>query len=429
MMAAISIEGFLTWIYDVPIESLILFLFFPIIIEFSRYFGKVIFLGIYNLQNSKNKFEKPLLPPILKPKITIMIPAHNEEYGIQKSIESVINNEYTNKEIIVIDDGSTDNTYEIAKKYHDKGLIKIVHRDDASGSKAQALNYGSMYATGSIILVIDGDSQLDKYSLNEAAKCFHEDKDISAISGNLKVLTGDDGVKNILTKMQDYEFLTSVDLARRFTTVFNIIMVISGAIGAFRKDVFEMVGKYDVDTIGEDFDLTLKINKLGKIIKFSHKTSIHFYCPNNIRALIQQRIRWSHAQIQTLLKHKDVLWKSKYRTGFRLAIMDMWIMDVLINFAWIGSISLLVGFLLISQFHELEFIAIDEIIYLSILIFPIYFISELIQFLYAIHVSGRKQSLSLIWLIPLMIFVYRPLIRIITIRGHIGALLGSKISW
>ena len=428
-MTGVSIEGFVIWVYDIHIETLILFLFFPIIIEFSRYFGKVIFLGIYNLQNSNTKITKPLSLTISKPKITIMIPAHNEEYGIQNSIESVINNKYQNKEIIVIDDGSTDNTYAIAKKYSDKGLINLIHRDDSSGSKAKALNYGSLYATGSIILIMDADSQLDPESLNEVAKCFCADSDVLAVSGNLKVLSGDAGIVNMLTKMQDYEFLTSVDLARRFTTIFNIIMVVSGAIGAFRKDVFDMVGKYDTDTIGEDFDLTLKINKLGKIIKFSHNTSIHFYCPNNIRALVKQRIRWSHAQIQALLKHKDVLWKSKYRPGFRLAILDMWIMDVFVNFAWIGSFVLLFGLLLISQFYELEIIAADEIIYLSILIFLIYIISELTQFLYAIHVSGRAESLQLIRMIPLMIFVYRPLIRIITIRGHLGALLGNKINW
>ena len=426
-MIEVSVEGFVYWISTIQIETLFLFLFFPIIIEFSRYFGKVIFLILYNLKNSKNKIKKSL--PSAKPKITIMIPAHNEEYGIENSIESVIKNEYQNKEVIVIDDGSTDNTYVIAKKYSDKGLIKLIHRDEASGSKAKALNYGAEYATGSIILIVDADSQLDSDSLYDAVKCFDEDSDVLAVSGNLKVLSGDAGIVNTLTKLQDYEFLTSVDLSRRFTTIFNIIMVISGAIGAFRKDTFERVGKYDNDTIGEDFDLTLKINKLGKKIKFSDKTSIHFYCPNSIRALTRQRIRWSHAQIQTLLKHKDVLWKTKYRIGFRFALLDMWIMDVFVNFVWIVNVIFLLGFLLISQFYDLDLIPLNDIIYLSILIFLISIISELTQFLCAIHISGRTESFSLIKMIPLMIFVYRPLIRIITIRGHIGALLGTKINW
>ena len=189
-----------------------------------------------------------------------MIPAHNEESGIKASIEAALKTNYKNKEIIVIDDKSTDKTYAIAKEFSDRGLIKLLHRKQASGSKASALNYGFAYATGDLILCMDGDTLLDADSLNHAIGYF-DDKDVKAVSGNVKILSGDDGVVNTLTKAQTYEYLIAIELGRSFTSVFNILLVISGAFGVFRREIFSGTGKFDKDTITEDFDLNPKGTK------------------------------------------------------------------------------------------------------------------------------------------------------------------------
>ncbi len=197
-------------------------------IDYLRLIFKLIFsptLWISEKIKSKpksviNKYEK----------ITILIPAHNEEFGIKESIESALNTDYPNKEIIVIDDGSTDGTHLIAHKYAEKGLIKLLHCDTASGSKATALNYGVNYATSNYVICMDGDTQLDKNALKNTVGYFDDDE-VVALSGNVKIIAGDDGKTNTLTNLQKYEYMVAIELGRRFTSFFQILLVISGAFG------------------------------------------------------------------------------------------------------------------------------------------------------------------------------------------------------
>ena len=119
-------------------------------------------LHFFPLSWLREKSKKKISMNVPYSRITILIPAHNEEYGIKESIESALATDYPDKEIIVIDDGSTDDTHLIASKFAEKGLIKLIHRDTASGSKATALNYGANYATGNYFVCMDGDTKLDK---------------------------------------------------------------------------------------------------------------------------------------------------------------------------------------------------------------------------------------------------------------------------
>ena len=283
------------------------FIAFPLTFDYVRTIFKILFLSLFL---SKKKKTQKLPSTSTNKKITIMIPAHNEESGIKSSIEAALKTKYKNKEIIVIDDKSTDNTYAIAKEFSDKGLIKLLHRKQASGSKASALNYGFAYATGDLILCMDGDTLLDKNSLDHAVAYFN-DKEVKAVSGNVEILSGDDGIVNTLTRAQSYEYLIAIELGRSFTSIFNILLVISGAFGVFRREIFSGTGKFDKDTITEDFDLTLKVRKTKGKIPFVKDSIARTYCPNNWRAWIKQRQRWAHGQMQTLKKHKDLMLSSK----------------------------------------------------------------------------------------------------------------------
>jgi len=108
---------------------------------------------------------------------------------------SILENQYPNKEIIVIDDYSTDDTYEQALPFQKRGLIKVVKRTIGKGSKSGAINYGSMYATGDYIMVMDGDTLIQKDALDEIAK-YLDLPNIVAVSGNVRILSGDAGIIN-----------------------------------------------------------------------------------------------------------------------------------------------------------------------------------------------------------------------------------------
>jgi cellulose synthase/poly-beta-1,6-N-acetylglucosamine synthase-like glycosyltransferase len=423
-IARISLDSFIDWMqHYLPVFPFIaLILIFPITFDYIRSIFKLLFFPILWLSK---KSENNLSHRNTNKKVTILIPAHNEEFGIRESIESAIATDYTNKEIIVIDDGSKDDTYLIAYKFAEKGLIKLIHRDTASGSKATALNYGANYATGDYIVCMDGDTRLDKNALKNSIPHF-DDEDVVALSGNVKIVSGDDGVNNTVTNLQKYEYMVAIELGRRFTSFFGILLVISGAFGIFKKNLFRDVRTFDNDTLTEDFDLTLKFRKTKGVIRFVGNSIAYTYCPNTFSVWIRQRNRWAHGQFQTLLKNKNIL-TSKFSFRDKISFLDMFVLDVLLALMFpVGLVVL--GIISVTLYFE------DN---LHILVYPLLFamisflILEVLIFLYAVGHSqqGKSSSIKLIYLAPVMTFFYRPYLKMINLRGYVRAYFKRQSSW
>ena len=423
-VARISLHSFVDWMqYYLPVFPFItLILIFPLTFDYIRSIFKLLFFPI--LWMSK-KSENMGSNQNFNKKVTILIPAHNEAFGIQKSIESALATEYVNKEIIVIDDGSTDDTYLIAHKFAEKGLIKLIHRDTASGSKATALNYGANYATGDYVVCMDGDTRLDKNALKNSISHFDDDK-VVALSGNVKIISGDDGVNNSVTNLQKYEYMVAIELGRRFTSFFGVLLVISGAFGIFKKNLFRGVHTFDNDTLTEDFDLTLKFRKSNGVIRFVGNSIAYTYCPNTFSAWTRQRNRWAYGQFQTLLKNKNIL-TSKFSFRDKISFLDMFVLDVLL--ALMFPVGLVVmGIISITLYFE------DN---LHVLVYPLLFtmisflILETMVFLYAVAHSYRNKSsnLKLFYLAPVMTFFYRPYLKMVNLRGYVRAYFKIQSSW
>jgi cellulose synthase/poly-beta-1,6-N-acetylglucosamine synthase-like glycosyltransferase len=409
-----SVNGFFFWLHSLSFWDYLKILLFPIIVDFSRSFGKSTFLLLHSIkERKKQKLRKNFQPNY---KISLLIPAHNEEAGIRHALDAAINTSYKNKEIIVIDDGSTDNTYNIAQEFAKKGLIKLLHRDQSSGSKAGALNYGTAYATGDIIMCIDADTLIERKSLEEILKYFVDDK-VAAVSGNVRIMSGDNGVKNLLTRIQSYEYLITMEMGRRYNAILNSLLIISGAFGAFRKEIFSGIGMYDKDTITEDFDLTVKVRKTGGKLQFATEAVSWTYCPNNWNSWWRQRIRWSHGQMKTLLKHRDIMWTRSYRLVLVMSIYDMWLMDVVflvLRFVWLP--------IMILQFT-------DSLAYLFAFILIIYLASEIFVVMSAAILSPRKRDVQLVYLAPIMVFFYRPLYTVLRFIAFITEIFGKEVKW
>ncbi|MEM3407755.1 MAG: glycosyltransferase [Nitrososphaerota archaeon] len=403
------IINFIEWLKSISFINLLLLLWPYILIDFSRSIGKSIVLLFHSIISKR---EEEI--PIEWPKISIIIPARNEEKFIRNSIQSVLEADYPNKEIIVIDDSSIDRTFEIASFYIPKG-VKVLKRNVSSGSKASAINYGIAHSTGDIILSIDADTIIEYKSLKELIKKFNDSK-VLAVSGNVRILTGESGKKNILTKFQAYEYLLSMETGRRYASLLNTLLIIPGAMGAFRrKECYEM-GLFDRDTITEDFDITMKIRKIGKIV-FAEKAISWTYCPDEWKKWIRQRIRWSYGQIETLWKHKDTLFKYHFSTPFVAAFYDMIFMDIILLFIRL----LWTPYLLISHINIFP--------YLMILTFILYLFNEAIIAITAGLLSPRKEDLKYSYLIPFMIIFYRPFYGIIRFIAYIKWFLKRKAKW
>jgi len=272
---------------------------------------------------------------------------------------------------------------------------------------------------------MDGDTKLDKNALKNSIPHFDDDR-VVALSGNVKIISGDDGVNNTVTNLQKYEYMIAIELGRRFTSFFGILLVISGAFGIFKKNLFRGVRTFDNDTLTEDFDLTLKFRKSKGEIRFVANSIAYTYCPNTFSVWIRQRNRWAYGQFQTLLKNKNLL-TSKFPLRDKISFLDMFVFDVILALLFpVGLVVL--GIVSLTLYIE------DN---LHVLVYPLLFtmisslILETLIFLYSVFHSpqDKSSSIKLIYLAPVMTFFYRPYLRMVNLRGYIRAYFKKQSPW
>ena len=285
--------------------------------------------------------------------VSILVPAYNEESTVADCIESLAHQDYPDYEIIVIDDGSSDNTSSVVvDRFNLKKVarpirrlvncrkeesiyegvinnkIKITLVKKENGGKADALNMGINISNYPLFISLDADSILQKDSLTNIVMPYMEDDTTVAVGGNIKVSNSvvlDNGeVVKILTPKNLFVIFQTIEYFRVFLTTrvwfnkFNGNLIISGAFGLFKKSAAINVGGYDTNTIGEDMDLVVKLhsfyrkNKLPYSIKYSHKAICWSQVPDNYNDLKGQRRRWHIGLITSLYTHKYIFLNLKY---------------------------------------------------------------------------------------------------------------------
>ena len=279
------------------IVSLVLFL----IILLVRYF--VILFLAYLYINEYTFLEENSFSPF----VSLIVPAFNEAKILKQSLQSLLDLNYRNYEIIIVNDGSTDDTKEIAESFvgYRNGKfnpIKISLINKRNNGKASALNVGIQYSTAEFVLCMDGDSQLSPDSLKRAVRHF-KNHSIGAVAGNVKVLNR----KRFLTDLQALEYIEGLNMARSAQSFVRAVNIIPGPIGLFRKSAIIQAGFYSSDTFAEDADLTLKILAKGWKIYYEPRAISYTEAPSSFQQLLKQRYRWTRGIIQSIRKHKKQL--------------------------------------------------------------------------------------------------------------------------
>src|SRR5437588_979532 len=237
------------------------------------------------------------------PFISIIVPAYNEAEVIQPSLSSLLELKYPYYEIIAVDDGSTDGTYEKMKEFEGNhyGVNVSVFRKENSG-KADTLNYGIRRSKAPIVVCMDSDSRLTPDALRYAVRTF-ADPNVGAVAGNVKVINR----HNIWTKLQALEYIEGLNIVRNAQAFWRTVNVIPGPIGIFRRSALQATGGYDSDTFAEDFDMTVKILADGWKIHYEPKAVAFTEAPEELLDIIKQRYRWSRGILQALRKQKHLL--------------------------------------------------------------------------------------------------------------------------
>lgn len=312
-----------TYIYALVLTLLIFLLILIIRFFFLIWFSLV---DAFDSITAKHRYGSPM--------VTILMPAYNEEKVIRRSIEALLNLNYPSYEIIVINDGSRDNTLKEALSIQGrKGNISVRVINKSNSGKAASLNRGLAEANGELVVSVDADSKLDSKTLYNLVRHF-EDPSVGAVAGNVKVVNR----RNFWTKLQALEYIEGLNLAKRAQSFLRIVNIIPGPLGMFRTRVIKEAGGYSKDTFAEDCDLTLKILSSNWKIKYESSAISYTEAPENLTDLFKQRYRWTRGIIQSINKHKKLIFFpfKTFSTSFTLWMMVfetiMWpIMNVFSN--------------------------------------------------------------------------------------------------
>ena len=298
------------------IQSLLVYLiiFFGVV-NLIRMAVFLIGSDIYNLQTHLNRRKKITSLPA----ISIIIPAFNEAKSIIACVKSVLNSNYPRKllQIIVVDDGSSDNTLDILEEYSLEmkiNQLKIISQKNSG--KANALNNGlKNYADGELVMCLDADSVIDKNALFNSVKYFRNPR-VAAVASNVKIVNG----KSILNFLQLFEYIIGHQL-KKAQTVYNIEYIIGGVGSIFRRKLLKSLNYFDEDTVTEDIDMTMKILRLGnKKVRVMYASDVIAFTQGalTVKDLIRQRHRWKWGRNQTFFKNREMFFtrNKEFTKGF-----------------------------------------------------------------------------------------------------------------
>jgi cellulose synthase/poly-beta-1,6-N-acetylglucosamine synthase-like glycosyltransferase len=337
----------------------------------------------------------PLAPPI-----TILAPAHNEERSICVAVRNLLDLDYPELEVIVINDGSSDGTLELMRQefrlrpvralyipHAASAPVRELYRSavdprllvvdkETGGSKADAVNAGLNAATSPYVCVVDADSVLERDALLRImVPVLADPKRVVAVGGIVRVLNGSEieggRIRRVRLPRKSIEVIQVVEYLRAFLigreawAHGNMLMIISGAFGVFRTELVRAVGGYRSGAIGEDFDLVARMHRHLRDkgedyqIQFVPDPVCWTEVPSDVRSLARQRSRWQKGLLDVLWPNRDMLFRPRYGRIGGLALPYLWLFELLAPIVELGgivTIALAAGMGVLSREFFLQFL-------------------------------------------------------------------------
>jgi cellulose synthase/poly-beta-1,6-N-acetylglucosamine synthase-like glycosyltransferase len=408
------------------IGNFIVFVFFVGDILMS---ARLVLVGLFAVIDRLRRPHREASPGF-NPQIAVLIPAYNEEKVIVRTIRSVLNSDYDNLRVIVIDDGSSDNTFEVARTAYAReiaaGRVEVLTK--ANGGKAAALNYALEQLDEDFYVGIDADTVIATDAITKLIPHF-EDPRIGAIAGNAKV----GNRVNLWTRWQALEYITSQNFERRALDLFNVVTVVPGAIGAWRTAAVKAAGGYPLNTVAEDADLTMNLLEQGYCVIYEDQALAFTEAPVSADGLIRQRFRWSFGILQAIYKHKGAI--SKHRAMGLFALPNILIFQILLPLVSplidVMFIAGMIHYAIDKHFHP-ETASTDSF-YKLILFFAAFLMIDFAASALAFALE-RKHPASkgdgwLLFHIWLQRFTYRQLFSVVLFKTVKRAIDGKPFAW
>ncbi|MDO9352848.1 MAG: bifunctional polysaccharide deacetylase/glycosyltransferase family 2 protein, partial [Solirubrobacteraceae bacterium] len=347
--------------------------------------------------------------PEFLPQVTVLVPAYNEEVGIEQAVRSLAAGDYPDLDVLVIDDGSKDGTSEVVAGL---GLpnVRLIRQDN--GGKSAALNTGIAHSNADVLVMVDGDTLFEPDTIRQLVAPLR-DPDVGAVSGNTKV----GNRSGLLGRWQHIEYVMGFNLDRRMYEVLQCTPTVPGAIGAFRREVLLEVGGVPADTLAEDTDLTLAIGRTGRRVVYAESARAWTEAPSTLTALWRQRYRWSFGTMQAVWKHRGAV--------FSRDPLDRKIGRRALPYMFVFQIVLPVLAPLIDLYAIYGILFTDPArVGLSWLAFNVV---QMVIAMYGFRLD--RESWKPLWALPLQQFVYRQLMYLVIIESTVTAIQGVRSGW
>ncbi|MFJ4975692.1 glycosyltransferase [Streptomyces coeruleorubidus] len=340
--------------------------------------------------------------------VTVLVPAYNEEAGIGSTLRSLLDSSHRELQIVVIDDGSSDRTADIAENMGDP-RVEVVRQPNSG--KAAALNTGLAHARYDIVVMVDADTVFEPDAIERIVQPLAHPA-VGAVSGNTKV----GNRRSLLARWQHLEYVFGFNLDRRMFEVLECMPTVPGAIGAFRRDAVIGVGGVSEDTLAEDTDLTMALWRAGWRVLYEESAVAWTEVPTTLPQLWRQRYRWCYGTLQAMWKHRGaVLGMGPAGRFGRRGLTYLALFQVALPLlAPVIDVYALYGVLFRDPWES----AAVWFAFLGV---------QIVCSGYALRLDG--EPVRALWSMPFQIVVYRQLMYLVVIQSLVALLLGSRLRW
>ncbi len=359
-------------------------------------------------QRNKRRFSWG--PPVHQP-VSVIVPAYNEKECIANTLESLSKSTHP-IEIIVVDDGSTDGTSEIARNAaHELGMtnVRVIRQENAG--KPAALNHGVRSASHDIVVMMDGDTVFEPDTVRQLVQPF-ADPEVGAVAGNAKVGNRD----TIIGAWQHIEYVMGFNLDRRMYDLLRCMPTIPGAIGAFRREAVLEVGGMSEDTLAEDTDITIAMHRAGRRVVYQEHARAWTEAPGSLKQLWSQRYRWSYGTMQALWKHRKSLTDKGASGRFGRVGMPLVVIFQIVTPVFAPLID-------VFTVYSMIFVDFTAALLAWLAVLGV----QLLCAAYAFRLDREKYRYLL--MMPLQQLAYRQMMYLVLIHSCITALTGGRLHW
>ncbi|GIJ51270.1 hypothetical protein Val02_81560 [Virgisporangium aliadipatigenens] len=342
------------------------------------------------------------------PPVSVVVPAHNEAANIAATVRSLVDNAYPGLEVVVVDDGSTDDTAGIVERLDLPG-VRLLRRPN--GGKSDALRAGVAAASHDVLVLVDGDTIVEPNTIALLVRSF-DDPTVGAVAGNAKVANRG----GVLGRWQHLEYVVAFNLDRRVYETVGCMPTVPGALGAFRRAALEQAGGLSSDTLAEDTDLTMAVCRAGWRVVYDDAACAWTEAPGTWRGLWRQRYRWCFGTMQAMWKHRASVREDG--AGGRLGRRAI---PYIVLFQIVQP--LLAPIVDVYMLYSLCFQPLSW----TTAIWLVLHAAQLAVSVYAFRLD--KEPTGPLWTLPLQQVVYRQLIYLVVLQSAVTALVGARLGW